>query len=90
MAGPIATTRRLVDLWEIAERENLDPQDPWGVEPDYPDGVSAIVYLDLSGTLRRVHVDDPVDWHSTAAFRFETPLGEIVPAFDADGDYEPY
>ncbi|HEY0149865.1 MAG TPA: hypothetical protein VGB70_12790 [Allosphingosinicella sp.] len=90
-AVPAVTSMLLADLHQIALRENLTPCDPWeggpDVFPEHPDGVARVVVLRLDGTLETQAVDDSLDWATVAGFRFETPWGLPVEAFDVD-DYE--
>lgn len=88
MTGPIVTSRLLMDLEDVARREDLTPFDPWGSPPLYPDCAHDVVTLGLDGEVRRVPVD-MVEWRDVAAYRFQDKFGLTLDDGNLD-DWEPY
>lgn len=95
MAGRIVTSALLMDLEDIARAENLEPFDPWGWPPHYPEEAGRAVLLGLDGTIRREVEIDVIEWRDVAAYRFETTLGTVAvdegdpDDWDYDDDAEP-
>jgi hypothetical protein len=87
MAGTIATSRLLMDLEDVARREDMTPRDPWEPAPDYyPEDAGRLVVLRLDGKVERLDLDLDPDWSTIAAYRFEDVFGDKVDEGDPDPD----